>query len=119
MSKKKVLIVEDEVITAMEIKNCLINIGCKVIGIVTSGERAIEKVSNNGINLILMDINLNGEIDGIEATEIIHSKFGTPVIFLTAYEEKEKTIRAKFSFPFGFLSKPFNDEELKAAIEKF
>ncbi len=118
MSQKSVLIVEDEIITAMEIKSCLKNFGYKVIGIVDSGENAIKRLAENGINLVLMDINLKGSMDGIETTEIIHSKYGVQIVFLTAFEEKENAIRSRFSFPFGFLSKPFNEKELKAALDK-
>jgi CheY-like chemotaxis protein len=118
MIQKSILIVEDEVITAMEIERCLKNLGHKVRGIVSSGEKAVKKISENGINLILMDIKLKGKIDGIEATERIHSISPVPVIFLTAFASKEKEIQSRFSFPFGFLTKPFNDSELQLAIDK-
>jgi CheY-like chemotaxis protein len=117
MDQKTILIVEDEVIAAMEIESCLSDLGYKVCGIVNSGEEAIKRISKNGINLILMDINLKGDMDGIEATEIIHSEYGVPVVFLTAFADKEKEIRSKFSFPFGFLTKPFSENELKLAVD--
>jgi len=66
-----------------------------------------------------MDIQLKGELNGIETTEIIRKKKNIPVIFLTAFADKEESIRSKFSFPFGFLTKPFNDHELKSAIDEF
>ncbi|MBT3225640.1 MAG: response regulator [Deltaproteobacteria bacterium] len=118
MDQKSILIVEDEAITAMEIESCLKDLGCEVSGIVNSGEKALKRISKNGINLILMDIQLKGELNGIEAAEIIHSKYNVPVIFLTAFAEKEKAIRSRFSFPFGFLTKPFNEYELRSAIDK-
>jgi two-component system, response regulator PdtaR len=118
MNQKSILIVEDEVITAMEIEKCLKNLGHNVRGIVNSGEKAIKKISENGINLIFMDIKLKGIIDGIEATERIRCISTVPVIFLTAFASKEKEIRSRFSFPFGFLTKPFSDNELQSAIDK-
>ncbi len=117
MNQKSILIVEDEVITAMEIEKCLKNLGHNVRGIVNSGEKAIKRISENGINLILMDINLKGKIDGIEATERIHSTSNVPIIFLTAFASKEKEIQSRFSFPFGFLTKPFSENELQSAID--
>ena len=117
MNQKAILIVEDEIITAMEIESCLTKLGYKVCGIVSSGEKAIKRISENGINLIFMDINLDGKMDGIEATEIIHSKYNIPVVFLTAFAEKEKGLRSRLSFPFGFLAKPFNDNMLKLTVD--
>ena len=119
MDKKTILIVEDEVITAMEIESCLTDLGYKVSGIVNSGEKAIKRIAENGIKLILMDIQLKGELDGIETTEIIRSKFNIPVVFLTAHAEREEEIRSRLSFSFGFISKPFNDRELKSAIDMY
>jgi len=119
MNGKRVLIVEDEIITALEIENCLEDLGCESRGIVNSGEKAIKLLSNNGINLVLMDINLKGDLDGIEATEIIHSKFKTPVIFLTAYADRENEIRSRLSFPFGFITKPITEHVLKSVIDKY
>ncbi|MBU2646912.1 response regulator [bacterium] len=118
MNQKSILIVEDEVITAMEIENCLKQLGHNVRGIVNSGEKAIKKISENGINLILMDIKLKGKMDGIEATEKIHAISAVPVVFLTAFASKEQVIQSRFSFPFGFLTKPFNIGALKSAIDK-
>ncbi len=119
MTQKRILIVEDEVITAMEIESCLKKLGYQVAGIANSGEKAIKRLSENNITLILMDIQLKGELNGIETTEIIRSKKSIPVVFLTAFADKEKSIRSKFSFPIGFLTKPFIDHELKSAIDEF
>jgi CheY-like chemotaxis protein len=119
MNQRSVLIVEDEIITAMEIEISLKKLGCEVKGIVNSGEKAIKRISEKDINLILMDINLEGKLDGIETTEIIRSKINIPIIFLTAHAEREAEIRSRLSFSFGFLSKPFTDNQLKMVISKY
>ena len=117
MGNAKILIVEDEAIIAEEIKTGLEDMGYSVTSIVKTGEAAIEKAQQDRPDLILMDIRLEGKIDGIEAAERIRSRFGIPVIFLTAYADEEKLDRAKLTLPFGYLLKPIQDRDLKVTIE--
>jgi PAS domain S-box-containing protein len=117
IAKKQILIVEDEIIAAMDIQKRLMNLGYNVPAIVSSGEEAILKVKENKPDLMLMDINLNGEMDGIEATSRIHSFSDIPVIYLTAYSEDITLARAKITEPYAYIVKPFKDRELQINLE--
>jgi signal transduction histidine kinase len=117
MNKTKILIVEDESIIALEIRESLINLGYEVTTTVNSGPAAIKSVGENQADLILMDIHLRGDMDGIEAAKIIQSVHPVPIIFLTAFSNKKVLDRAKRTTPYGYLLKPFKTEELKVAIE--
>ncbi|MDM8538362.1 response regulator [Desulfobacterales bacterium HSG17] len=117
MSKSKILIVEDDGIVAMDIESRLENFGYDVCGKVAYAEKAIEKAKELEPDLILMDIVLKGEMDGIEAAKIIQSQFYLPIVFLTAHADEKKIERAKVINPFGYILKPFRDRELKIIIE--
>ena len=117
MSKIKLLIVEDESIVAMDIKHRAESLGYEVTAITPSGEEAIELVKKNQVDLVLMDIVLKGEMDGIEAAQKIHDGFDIPVLYLTAYSDEETLKRAKITEPFGYIIKPFEDRELHSAVE--
>jgi len=113
----RILVVEDELIIAKGIQKRLQNMGYIVIDIVPSGEEAVQTAAAEQPDLILMDINLSGEMDGIEAAEQIRSRLDIPVIFLTAYADDESLGRAKLSEPFGYIIKPFQDHALQSSIE--
>jgi PAS domain S-box-containing protein len=117
MSKIKLLVVEDESIVAMDIKHRAESLGYEVTAITPSGEESIELVKENQVDLVLMDIVLKGEMDGIEAAQKIHDQFDTPVLYLTAYSDEETLKRAKITEPFGYIIKPFEDRELHSAVE--
>lgn len=125
MGSARILIVEDERITAEDIKGALESAGYRVPALVSSGEEAIKKAEESRPDLILMDIRLDGEMDGIEAAEIIREDYGIPVIYLTAYSDTFTVQRAKITEPsgyilkepFGFIHKPFEESELHTAIE--
>ncbi len=117
MSKIKLLVVEDESIVAMDIKHRAESLGYEVTGITPSGEEAIELVKKNQVDLVLMDIVLKGEMDGVEAAQKIHDYFDIPVLYLTAYSDEETLKRAKITEPFGYIIKPFEDRELHSAVE--
>lgn len=117
MSKTRILVVEDEAITAAEIESCLLNSGYDVTSIVSSGEEAIKKAEEDSPDLVMMDIRLQGDIDGIETAEVIRNRLGTPIIFLTAYLDEEKIQRAKITMPFGYLLKPVQERDIKATVE--
>jgi CheY-like chemotaxis protein len=85
MSKAKILIVEDEIITAAALRNELQGLGYSISSFSTSGEKAIKTAEHELPDIVLMDIKLNGERDGIEADKEIHSRFGIPIIYMTGY----------------------------------
>ncbi len=117
MDKAKILIVEDEAIIAMEIESQLQGLGYEVTSIVDTGEKAVKKAEEDKPDLILMDIRIKGEMDGIEAAEEIRNRFGIPVIFSTAYLDEERIERAKITMPFGYVLKPIQERDLKVTIE--
>ncbi len=117
MEKARILIVEDEAIIAMEIESQLQSLGYEVTSIVDTGEKAVKKAEEDKPDLILMDIRIKGEMDGIEAAEEIRNRFGIPVIFSTAYLDEERIERAKITMPFGYVLKPIQERDLKVTIE--
>ncbi|MBU0485533.1 MAG: response regulator [Proteobacteria bacterium] len=116
MAKTKIMVVEDEWIIANDIKDSLIEMKYMVTSIATSGEEAIRKAEEDRPDLILMDIVLKGEMDGIDAAKNIYDKLGIPIIYLTAYVNEYLVEKAKNSEHFGYLLKPFKDKELDIAI---
>ena len=117
MSKNKILIVEDERITAEDLKNTLQNMGYLVTGIASSADTFYNSLHANMPDLVLMDIYLKGGKDGIELATEIKEKFQIPVIYLTAYSDSNILERAKITEPFGFIMKPFQERELHSNIE--
>ena len=121
----KILVVEDERITAEDIKEGLKSLGYKVPAVIHSGEEAIRKAGELQPDLVLMDIRLEGEMDGIEAAEEIRKHFDIPVIYLTAYSDNDTLERAKRTEPSGYIlkepsgiiRKPFEESELHSIIE--
>lgn len=117
MKKKQILIVEDERIVAEDIKMSLRKLGYDVCGIAISGERAIKSAEKLNPDLILMDIVIEGKIDGIEASSIINSRFDIPIIYLTAHADEKTLERAKKTEPMGYILKPIEDRDLHSTIE--
>ncbi|HEY9600565.1 MAG TPA: ATP-binding protein [Allocoleopsis sp.] len=117
MSKLKILVVEDEWITARDIKNSLEKLDYVVSEPVATGKDAIQKAIEFQPDVILMDIVLQGEIDGIEAAASIQSRYQVPIVFLTAYSDRETLQRANLTQPFGYLVKPFEDRVLDTTIQ--
>ncbi|EKQ50691.1 MAG: PAS domain S-box [Methanobacterium sp. Maddingley MBC34] len=116
MANKKILLVEDESIEAMDIKRTLESFGYEVPYIASSGEEAVEKALEIMPDLILMDIVLKGDIDGVEAAALIKN-LNIPLIYLTAHSEENTIERAKFTEPYGYIIKPYDVNGLKYAIE--
>jgi PAS domain S-box-containing protein len=117
LENKKILVVEDEIIVSKNLKNRLENLGYSVPAIVTSGEDAIIKSDEIKPDLVLMDIMLEGDVDGIEAADHISKNYNIPVIYLTAYGDNETLERAKITDPYGYILKPFEVRELHNNIE--
>lgn len=112
-----ILIVEDEAILALNVKEMLLQMGHSVAAIHVSGEKAIESLAPAQPDLVLMDIRLQGDMDGITAAEQIHSQYNIPIIFMTAHSEETIINRAKTTEPYGYLVKPVDSVELRIAIE--
>lgn len=113
----KILIVEDERVTAEHIRLTLGRLGYQVLGIVATGKAAIQRAGELKPDLILADIDLKGAMDGIEVAVQVRTRWGIPTVFLTAYGDEETVRRARNSEPFGYLVKPFAEQELHATIE--
>ncbi len=114
---KKIGIVEDEGIVAMDIKNSLQTLGYEVSFWVDSGEKALEYLEKIPVDLLLMDIIIKGSMDGIAASKLIREKYNFPIIFLTAFEDEATLQSASNANADGFLIKPFEDSRLKEVIE--
>ena len=117
MADVRILIVEDENIVAEEVRLRLKNLGYTIAAIASSGEEAIEKVIATHPDLVLMDIQLQEEMDGVDVAEHIHAHFDIPIIYLTSYSDNDTFQRAKIAEPFGYIIKPFEERELHSAIE--
>jgi C4-dicarboxylate-specific signal transduction histidine kinase len=111
------MVVEDDRIVARDISEQLGRIGHSVIGVTARGEAAVELAISNRPDLVLMDIRLEGDIDGIDAARQIRARCQIPVVFLTAYADDETVRRASQAEPFGYLLKPFEDLQLRTVIE--
>ncbi|HIG59804.1 MAG TPA: EAL domain-containing protein [Gammaproteobacteria bacterium] len=117
MAESTIFIVEDEVIVARDIQSRLQKMGYEVTGTAARGEDAVERVLDQRPDLVLMDINLRGEMDGIDAAANIRAEYDVPIIFCTAYSNKETLARAKITAPYGYVLKPFDNRELDITIE--
>ncbi|MCK9579295.1 MAG: response regulator [Methanoregula sp.] len=117
MEKPAIFIVEDEAIVANDIRETLESLGYDVPGIAKSGEIALEKVGTIRPDLVLMDIHLATQMDGVETAGRIHALYGIPVIYLTAYADKTLLDRAKVTEPYGYVIKPYDERELQSVIE--
>lgn len=111
------MIVEDEWIITEDLRLTLIDMGYDVSSMVNKGEFVIDEIKKNKPNLILMDINLGGELDGIETASMVRELFNIPIIYLSALSDDSHIKRVKSTAPFGYLTKPFNENELKINIE--
>ena len=117
MGKVQVLIVEDEAIVSMDLRYKLEALGYSVPAEIGSGEEAVDAASRLRPDLVLMDIKLSGEMDGIDAAANIRDKFGVPVVYLTAYADDATLERAKLTEPFGYLLKPVDPRTLQTVVE--
>ena len=117
MAKLSILIAEDENLIAEELRDRLQRMGFAVAAVVASGEEAIAGCGEKSPALVLMDICLKGDLDGVVAAETIRERFDIPVVFLTAHSDDATVDRAKRTGPFGYLLKPFAERELHLTIE--
>ena len=114
---QSIMIVEDESIVALDLKHQLIDLGYEVSGIAASGEQAIRMVAGRVPNLILMDVRLQGDLDGIDVASTLRKAHDVPVIFLTSHSDDDTVRRAARTAPYGYLTKPYQIRELRAGIE--
>ena len=117
MPDARILIVEDEGILALDMQQRLTSLGYPIPDIASTGREAIQKATEGSPDLILMDIMLPGEIDGVTAAERIHTLFDIPIIYITAYADEDTLRRAKITEPYGYIVKPFRERELHITID--
>lgn len=117
MSQIQLMLVEDENLVALDLMHRLTGLGYAIAAWVTSGDEAVAQAVETRPDLVLMDIQLNGQMDGVEAAEQIQTQCNIPVIYLTAYLDEKTVQRAKVSAPFGYLVKPIDKRELSMVIE--
>jgi len=115
--RSKIIIVEDEIIIALDLKLRLENLGYEVIHTAFNGEDAIKRTGETSPDLVLMDIQLNGEMDGIYVAQQIRRLYNIPFIYLTGSYENSLIERAKQTNPIGFINKPFDESEIQNLIE--
>jgi len=116
MKSIKILIIEDDTLIAMQIENALEQMGHSIVEIVKDSNSAFECAIKNHIDLVVSDINIEGEIDGITTSKILYERYGTPVIFITAYKDIETLKKASLVDYAGYVMKPFRGEEIEALI---
>lgn len=117
MDKSRILIIEDESIVALDLRTTLEGLGHTVAAVAASGEEAIRKAEETRPDLVLMDIMLKGDMDGVEAAGQIHKRFNIPVVFVTANADDTILARAKEAEPYGYIIKPFKEREVCATVE--
>ena len=117
MTPARLMIVEDERITAEDLKDLLTHLGYTVTAVVSTAEDAIREVRRDQPDLVMMDIQIKGETDGIETARTLRERFNIPVVYLTAFADSATLDRAKLAEPLGYIVKPFQENELQASIE--
>ena len=117
MDKARILVVEDEQIVARDLESGLTRMGYEVSGVASTGEDAVRQAAEAQPDLVLMDITLRGEMDGVEAAEQLRSRIDVPVVYVTAYADDTTLQRAKETEPAGYIIKPFEDGQVHAVIE--
>jgi diguanylate cyclase (GGDEF)-like protein/PAS domain S-box-containing protein len=117
MGGSKILIVEDDGIIGRHVQNTLRKLGYQVLDVVSTGEKAVKISSEEHPDLVLMDINLEGELDGVDAAGQIYGRLEIPVVYLTALADNDTLQRAKITDPFGYILKPFEERSLFSTIE--
>jgi PAS domain S-box-containing protein len=117
MSKPRILLVEDEKVVAADIEECVKGLGYEIVGSATSGVEALRLAVRSEPDLVLMDIKLKGDLDGVDVAGALYERLKIPVVYLTAYADAEILERARKTAPSGYVLKPFDDRTLRAAIE--
>ena len=118
MEKKQILIVEDESIVAMDLELQLINLGYQIAGVVSNGREALDLIEKQPVDLVLMDINIKGNLDGIETTRMLLKQRHIPVVYLTASGDHKTVARATATQPVEYLVKPLNEDRLMEILNR-
>ena len=113
----RILIVEDESIVGLDIQKRLQRMGYEALEVLSTGQQAVEFVEREQPDLILMDIQIQGDIDGVETASRIRERFDVPIVYLTAFSDETTLERAKATEAFAYVLKPFKDRELYSSIE--
>ena len=117
MAERQMLVVEDEILIAESLRRKLMALGYGVAAIVASGEAAVRRAEEIQPDLVLMDIGLSGEMDGVDAAEQIRARFNIPVVYVTSYTDEATLDRTKVTDPWGYIVKPVETKELRSVIE--
>jgi CheY-like chemotaxis protein len=117
LEAERILIVEDEKIIAFDLQRRLSSFGYNVVDLCTQGQEALEAATAHRPDLVLMDIMLEGSMDGIEASTQIQNRLGIPSVFLTAYSDENTLERAKNAKPLGYILKPFKERDLYSTLD--
>ena len=115
--KGKILVVEDEPVVALDLQQEVEQLGLTVVGLAESADEALLVAEENRPDLALMDVRIVGSMDGVQTARLLREAYGIPVIFLTSYSDESTIRRAARELPYGYLTKPFQPRELKAALE--
>jgi CheY-like chemotaxis protein len=118
VTQTRILIVEDEAVVALSERFILESLGYRVVATVDSGERALELIEKTPPDVVLMDVLLQGRMDGLEAARQVDRRFGIPVVFVTAHDDDDLVGRAGLSGISAHVSKPFRETELRQKIEQ-
>ena len=117
VAQATILVVEDESIVALDLQQRLTDMGYSVPAVAASGQDALKKAADIRPDLVLMDIRLKGDMDGIEVAEQIRDLLNAPPVYLTAYTDEDTLQRAKITEPFGYIVKPFDERTLRSTVE--
>jgi CheY-like chemotaxis protein len=118
MTEARILIVEDDMVIAMDLQTTLEDMGYEVTSVVASGEECLQELVGSDVDAVLMDIRLAGALDGIETAKLVGQQFKTPVVFVTAATDPELDRLKGAIGPYNHISKPFREEQLRVAIDK-
>ena len=113
---KKIIIVEDEALIAIEIESTLTLLGYQVVGKAMNGDKALDLFANNPCDLIMLDISIKGTLSGIDLAKVIRKKYDVPFVFLTSFSDKTTLDLVKETNPYGYIVKPFNESDLRSTI---
>ena len=114
---KRIIIIEDEALIAAEIESTLQILGYVVVAHEMNGDKALDTLANTPADLILLDINIKGTLSGIDLAKVIRQKYRTPFVFLTSFSDNATLNEVKETLPYGYIVKPFNEHDLRSAIE--
>jgi CheY-like chemotaxis protein len=117
VTRPRILVVEDDVVVGMLLAQQLVRLGYDVAAVIPTGEEAVEQALDSSPDLVLMDIGLEGKIDGIEAASRIRSALGLPIVYVTASVDDDLLERARMTEPVGYLAKPYGEPQLRSTME--